>query len=130
MGGPSVIRPSMDQQAHVEVRAQSLCVCVIECAWRSGGPSSDRLKPLKENQSCHKRKVSSILLLLLFFPAPLILSLLFPRFPFFLSFSFAAKRSHMLHLFIPCLLICFLLLHFCFSATHTAPPGSGRGLHV
>lgn len=38
-----------------------VCVCVVS---KSGGDqvfSSDRLKPLKENQWCHKRKVSSSL---------------------------------------------------------------------
>lgn len=69
----------------MEVRARSLCgctcvcvslrVCVCVCVGLGNQVfSSDRLKPLKENQWCHKRKVSSSLL----FPlSSLLLFLLF-----------------------------------------------------
>ena len=84
--------------------------------------SSDRLKPLKENQSCHKRKVSSSYSPSLSSPPPppLILSPCFSPSPlFFPPLSWESLHLYLYTSSLLCLSSCFRATLFFLPNTHT-----------
>ena len=111
---------------------KGVCVCVCARACMSmcmcvglGDQvfSSDRLKPLKENQSCHKRKVSSI-------PRSPHSSSFhpFPSSPFFFLISLRSSTEPLMCMFTSPPV--FLFVPLCLSGSDSALPGSGKRLHA